>query len=268
MIGAGIVDIERTRIARQSNRTNRLIVTGMNIRRTQIPENTLLAATILGINLQSVMLLKQTEEGSLKDDVGDEHRADLQRIAQFSSYLLKDKLITALLGYYLQDFGSIERVLVPLKLRINAGKVKSKYFPLLNFIRLWKSFEWKLSEKSSLYDVLARTLDSIGPDRLYELWVFYKTLDVLWPMKQNFKNMNLFSNGKGIEAEYHWQQEIGWSLQRANGYLREVKRYPDVVIRKNGKDVLVIDAKCMQYSEVMPDQKEEPGPPQIGRAHV
>lgn len=206
------------------------------------------------------MLLRQTEEGSLKEDAREEHRADLRTIAQFSSYLLKDKLLTTLLGHYLQEFGSIERALVPLTIRMNVGKVKTKYFPLLNFIRLWKSFEWMLSEKSSLYDVLTRTLDSIGPDRLYELWVFYKTLDVLGPIKQHFKNRSLFSNGKGIEVEYHWQQEIGWSLERANGYPIEVKRYPDVIIRKNSKYVVVIDAKCMQYSELMPDDKQEPGP--------
>ena len=201
LTGEGTVDIERTKIAQLAARTKRIVVKSINVRSASIPENILLGAIILGVNLQSIKLLRQAEEGPLRKDATDQHRVDLQTIAQFSAYLLKDKLLTALLAYYLQDFGSIERVFIPLTLRINAGRVSSKYFPLLNFIRLWKAFEWMLSERSSLYDVLARTLDSIGPDRLYELWVFYKTLDVLGPMKQNFKNRSLFSNGKGIEAD-------------------------------------------------------------------
>ena len=64
-------------------------------------------------------------------------------------------------------------------------------------------------------------------------------------MKQKFKNRSLFSNGREIEIDYRWQQEIGRSLERANACLTEIKRYPDVIIRKNGKDILVIDAKCI-----------------------
>ena len=60
---------------------------------------------------------------------------------------------------------------------------------------------------------------------------------------------------------YHWQQEVGWLLEKVNGDLIEVKRFPDVIVRKNGEDVLVIDAKCMRYSEITPDHKQEPGPP-------
>jgi len=37
-------------------------------------------------------------------------------------------------------------------------------------------------------------------------------------------------------------------------------RRPDVLVRKNGKLLAIIDAKCMKYSEEISDDKQEPGP--------
>ena len=46
----------------------------------------------------------------------------------------------------------------------------------------------------------------------------------------------IFVNDDGISIEYHWQQKIGWQLvKQTTQELLDVKRYPDVMIRKNEK---------------------------------
>jgi hypothetical protein len=52
---------------------------------------------------------------------------------------------------------------------------------------------------------------------------------------------------------------LGWFIER-QGISDEVRRYPDVVIKKNGLDLAIIDAKCTLSSEKLDDENQQPSP--------
>jgi hypothetical protein len=165
-----------------------------------------------------------------------------------------------MIEHYLANHDSVERLLPSILQRIEQGRVRDRYKPLLTFVRTWKSFNWILDKPcGSLREALTPYLDAITADRLYEMWIFYKTLTNFEPMKQ--KNDDTFVNtDTGITIEYHKQEIIDWQLEK-NGVTSDISRYPDIVIRKGGRDLMIIDAKCMRYSEPSDEEeRQEPAP--------
>jgi hypothetical protein len=74
------------------------------------------------------------------------------------------------------------------------------------------------------------------------------------------KDNNTFvSNKTEFSVIYQQKRALGWFVEKyMTNY--EVRRYADIVIKRNGLDIAIIDAKCMHYSESEEDDKQEPGP--------
>jgi hypothetical protein len=67
------------------------------------------------------------------------------------------------------------------------------------------------------------------------------------------------TSNNSFSIVYQQKRTLGWFVEKhTTSY--EVRRYADIVIRKNGLDIAIIDAKCMHYSESEEDEKQEPGP--------
>ncbi len=259
---AGNINVDKTIKARLNNQNHRILVCNVNNKDVFIPENILFGATILGINLLASIFLHKSQAGQI-EGFQPQHMLDLKNIVSFSDYLLKDRLLKKIVHHYLITYGGIEQVISAVTDRIMLGRLLlSRYRQLLGFVKEWTVFEWLLSDPNTLHEVLTRTLNSLKEDKLYELWIFYKILDLVGPVKQSSRNRSLFvASTGGISVEYHWQQNIGWTIQKQGiDKVDVVKRYPDVVIQKDGKNIVIIDAKCMRYSEARDDDKPEPGP--------
>jgi hypothetical protein len=57
-----------------------------------------------------------------------EHELYLQKINDYSQFLLKDKLLKKLVDYYLLNFENNEELINAIGQRINQNKIRSKYF--------------------------------------------------------------------------------------------------------------------------------------------
>ena len=71
-------------------------------------------------------------------------------------------------------------------------------------------------------------------------------LDSYGKMKQNAKNNRVFDNGK-YKIEFQWSKQIGW--RKSGG--RPLDRRPDILVRKKGRVVAIIDAKYMSGSNLL-----------------
>ena len=160
----------------------------------------------------------------------------------------------------MKSYDNFEQIILDFLSKAERGQVNSKYFRLISLIREWKIIKWLNSDPEfSIRKVLAVHLDNIGADKLYGMWIFFQILEVLKPVKQIRENKSLFKDEYGVSIEYHKQLDIGWILEKAGGFTSGVKRYPDITISKTGKHSIIVDAKCMQYSEVT-GSNQEPGP--------
>lgn len=255
----GIVDAEKTKIIR-NNQGNRGVVCSVYSKNLFIPENIFLGAVLLTMNLLSSKFLYEGTNELIDDFKPEVHGKILQQIVEYTGFLLKDKFVTKLVDYYIRHYENVNQLLNHIETRINVGRIHHQYKPLLRFIVEWKKYQWILRESTnSLREALTPYFDSIRLDKLYEMWVFYKTLQLFEPVKQ--KSHGKFFNSKSkIEIEYQYTKKIGWILEKPETLNQEVFRRPDVLVRKNGKLLAIIDAKCMKYSEEISDDKQEPGP--------
>jgi hypothetical protein len=256
----GSIDFGKTIREKTNQPSNSLVVCTINNRNMYTPENILLGSVILGINLLANKFLKAGIENQI-DEFKNEHKLILEKIINYMQFLLMDRFLKRLVDYYLLNYNNNEKIIVQIQQRISQGKLPNRYFNLIRFLRDWKNFNWILNEHVIFYqDALIPYLDSIKDDKLYEMWIFYKIISMFEPVYQKLNNYNIFLSQKTkFSIEYHREKKIGWTLKRNDGSSYNVRRYPDVVIRKNGVEVCIIDAKCMPYSEIE-DGKQEPGP--------
>lgn len=255
----GPIDFGKTIRTRSNQQSNFVVVCTVNNKNMFIPENVLLASVVLGINLLASKFLKAGDENQI-EEFKPEHRSNLDKIIDYMQFLLRDRFLKRLVDYYLLNYDNNEKIILKVNQRIIQGRLPNRYFNLIKFVRDWKNLNWILNERISfLKDALIPILDHINNDKLYEMWIFYKIISIFEPVYQK-KYYNIFvSEETKHSIEYHRDKTIGWQLQKSDGNSCLVKRYPDVVISKNGVDHCVIDAKCMRYS-LIDDEKQEPGP--------
>ena len=254
----GNVNFEKTIRARANQQISSVVICTNNYKNMFIPENILLASTILGINILASKFLKAGLENQI-EEFKPKHELSLQKVIDYTQFLLMDRFVKKLVNYYLLNYSNIEKLLLEVNQKINQGKLSFRYFDLIRFIRYWKKFNQILNEHTQFFkDALIPYLDSIGQDKLYEIWIFYKILSLFEPLYQRRNNIFINDETKFL-IEYHRKKTVGWNLQKKDGLVYEIKRYPDIVISKKGKDMAIIDAKCMCYSEIE-DGKQEPGP--------
>jgi hypothetical protein len=254
----GTINLQKTVQLRADHKSSGVICS-ISSKKLFLPENILLGSLILGINLLASKFQEDGREGLIMN-FREEHDRFLQQITSFTGYLLKDRTITKLVNHYLNNHENVEGLFSMILQRVQQGKLRERYRRLLSFVRDWKSFSWILNQPGEpLHKAMTPHLDQIGPDKLYEMWIFYKTLTLFEPIKQVKDNV-FVNEDLGISVEYHKQKDIGWQLEK-NKNTWDIQRYPDISIRIGKKDVVVIDAKCMHYSELPEDEdKQEPAP--------
>lgn len=255
----GNIDVTRTNKLFLYGQDKKVIACNINKKNVFISENILLASTILEIKLLSKKILVD----GINDQITGfktEHKFYLERIHDYSQFLLKDRFLKKLIDHYLSNYENFERIIMDIDYRLIKGKVKNKYFNLIQFFKIWKQFKWVVnSPHRSLFDILIPYLDSIDEDKLYEMWIFYSIISLFEPVIQ--KRPNLFTNNESkFSIEYHQKRTLGWKIER-RGIISDIRRFPDIVVKKNGQDIAIIDAKCMEYNEnIQSEDSPEMGP--------
>ena len=258
----GSINIEKTRILRQQGSSN--IICTVYSKNLFVPENILLGAILLGIRHLAYKFKNDGRAEKLKNFDPDYHGKKLDKIIDFSEFLLKDKFVTKLTKHYYQNYESIFPLLHKVSNRLNTGKIKPKYFSFIKFLHVWKKWNKILTESDkSLRDVLMTNLDGYDSmDKLYELWIFYKTLNLFKNLKQNESKHNQFTDGT-YKIEYQYTKEIKWFLNPEDEN-KEIQRRPDIVIRKERDVLAIIEAKYMAShtkQDIHDIENETPGVP-------
>ena len=175
----------------------------------------------------------------------------LESVINYTHFLQKDRLVSKLVRYYLQNFQGIEYLLKETLYRINLGKIDQKYRWLLEFIKIWKQYDQILNEDDHSLPAELSSLDEWNdPKYVYEMWIFYKIVESVFEnadeklVKQIGKTKKI-SNEK-YTVEYQFHKRISW---RKVGERYGLDRYPDTVIKNGSSIVAMIDAKYMD-SEV------------------
>jgi hypothetical protein len=215
-----------------------------------IPENVLLGAIIFGISSLTEKLQRELTKWGEKHDVNKNHLRMLEEVSSFSYFLQKDRFVSRLVKNYNVNYNTIDLLLQKVLNRKNFGKITPKYQKLIEFLQMWKHWDKILRDNSSLEIKLQGFLNELNAPKLYECWLFYKMLASYGEMKQSRK-VTIFSNGK-YEIQYQWRKTIGWT--KVGG--TEIPRIPDIMIKKNGTIVAVIDAKYMDGNEELENNVE------------
>ena len=244
----GGIDFQMTRSIRQTGNGNLICIS--YARNMFMPENILLGAIILGIG---TLAEKFKSSRQMWDEEGtDNFRMKmLNDVSAFAHFLQKDRFVLKLIRYYRENYSGIEMLLQRVQSKMNYGKIEREYLKLVEFLQIWKHWDKILSDGESLGIKLRDFLDNLKQYDLYELWLFYKMLDSYGKMKQNAKENHVFGNGK-YEIEFQWSKQIGW--RKSGG--RPLDRRPDILVRKNGKVVAIIDAKYMTGSNLLENTRE------------
>ena len=140
------------------------------------------------------------------------------------------------------------------------GKFREKYAPLLNFVSDWIRYDYIVNRPTnSLFSAITGYLQNLSEDAVYEIWIFYKILQLLEPIKQSKRHHHkLFTNNQDhISIQYQSQENISWKLNKAG--LSFLRRIPDVIIRKDNNVTALIGAKYMLYRE-SDEESGLPGP--------
>ena len=226
-------------------------------------ENVLLAALILGINTMARTFL------AMRDDWKETEREEgqvekLNGIISYTSFLQRDRFISKLARYYLENFQGIEQLIEKTSYRIRTGKLRSKYRPLLQFIKYWFKYNQILQEgNNSLNIKLAGLTQFKTGHKIYEIWTFYKILSIFFGeeevQQKSGSNYEEFTT-REYAIKYQFGKQIGW---KHNG--TELTRRPDTAIKKHGNAVAMFDAK---YSSTPPniESDEEEVEPETTKA--
>jgi len=232
-----------TRSIRQSGSKN--VVCVSYTKNLFTSENVLLGAVILGIGALGEKFKSRREEW-------DENRTDdkrvklLEGIIDFSHFLKKDRFISKLIMHYYKNFNGIDLLLQKVQRRMSYGKIGRDYLNLIEFLQIWKNWD-KISHDGSPLDIkLQNYLEKLDEPRLYELWLFYKIIDLYGKSKkmEQQSDNKVFSNGI-YSIQEQWIKKIGWNQDGGT----ELYRIPDILIKKEGKIKAIIDAKCMKGNE-------------------
>jgi len=239
----GNVDIEKTRVFQANQSSNGSVVCTVYKKNLFTPENLVLGALLLSIRYLAKEFLGKISPD--KENSLHKFQNDLVLIENFSNLLLNDRFVNKICKYYLQNFESPQQIFSMLKNRRFTGKIPLRYMKLLTFLEIWQMYEKvQLEKQTNSFAILANRLDLESEHKLYELWVFYKTLEIfskpLDLIKQEQSDHSVYKNSV-YEIEYQYSKRIGWTRDK-----EAIPREPDVVIKKNGEILAIIDAKHMQ----------------------
>lgn len=242
----GVLDLGKT-IRLRGNSSSQNVICSINIKNIYSPENVMFVAILLGINILATKFLKEINENF----VLGKYAIILKKIIEYSGLLLKNRLVSKLSEYYLLNYKNLESLAIDTYHEILQNRFRDKYTPLLKFIRNWIRYEYIINKPTkSLSSAITAYLQNFRDDTIYEIWVFYKILEILEPIRQSKQHDHrLFINEqRGISIQYQSQEKIDWMLEKA-GMNFSVKRRPDVLLRKNNEIKALIDAKYMLYKE-------------------
>ena len=253
----GNMDIQKTMELQRRNSQNVVCVTYVNDLFT--PENILLGAVILGINSLANKFLNNINSNPEEFDIS--HKKKIEQIMDFTGFLLRDKFISKLTKHYFQNFQGIDTLFEEILVRLNAGKIKPKYFQLIRFIHIWKLYNKILYESINTLEIKLPSLEQFqNLEKLYEMWVFYKILSIFPGIKQQRNNNYKAFSNNAYTVEYQYNKKIGWIAEKE--YQTEIIRLPDIVIKKQGKIIAILDAKYMKSNNRY-DQDDENSNPSI-----
>jgi hypothetical protein len=246
----GEIDVQMTRSIQQSGSKN--VVCVSYTKNLFTPENIFLGAVILGIGALAEKFKSRREEW-------DENRTDdkrvklLEEIIEFTYFLKKDRFISKLIMHYYKNFNGIELLLQKVQRRMSYGKIGRDYVNLIKFLQIWKNWDKISHDESPLEIKLQNYLEQLDEPRLYELWLFYKIIDLYGKSKkmEQQSDKTVFSNGL-YSIEEQWSKTIGWRKKDGS----EVNRRPDILIRKNGDGVAIIDAKYMSGNKELEETSQ------------
>ena len=268
----GSIDFEKTRILRQTGSPN--VVCIEHSKNLFTHENVLLAAVILGIEgmagkyLQDMRVWKR-ETGAMKPYkiIGQDKM--LESVINYAHFLQKDRLVSKLVRYYLQNFQGIEYLLKETLYRINLGKVDQKYRWLLEFIKIWKQYDQILNEDNHSLPAELSSLDEWeSPEDIYEMWIFYKMVESVFENAgvkvEQIGKTRKFSDGK-YTVEFQFHKHISW---RMVGKRDGLDRYPDTIIKKGSRIVAMLDAKYMKSGDKLETEKADDPPDMPDRSIV
>ena len=254
----GEIDVQLTQAIRQSGSKN--IVCASYTKNLFTPENILLGSIIIGIESLAEKFKLLLEKQEPKKTVI--HRIKLlDQVIEFTQFLKKDRFISKLIMHYYKNFNGIDLLLQRVQRRMSYGKIGRDYLQLIQFIPIWKNWNKISNDESPLEIKLPNYLEQLAEPRLYELWLFYKIIDMYSKpkkMEQQLKK-TVFSNGI-YSIQEQWNKKIGWKKSRG----RELDRRPDILISKNKEILAIIDAKCMSGNDLLESSGEGSMPsPQI-----
>ena len=246
----GEIDVQMTRSIQQSGSKN--VVCVSYTKNLFTPENILLGAVILGIGALAEKF--KSRRGEWDENRTDDKRVKLlEEIIEFAHFLKKDRFISKLIIHYYKNFNGIELLLQKVQRRMSYGKIGRDYVNLIKFLQIWKNWDSISSDESPLEIKLQNYLEQLDEPRLYELWLFYKIIDLYSESKkmEQQSDKTVFSNGL-YSIEEQWSKTIGW--RKLDG--SEVNRRPDILIRKNGDGVAIIDAKYMSGNKELEETSQ------------
>lgn len=242
----GMLDLTKT-IRLRANHFSQNVICAVNMKNIYSPENVMFAAVLLGINILAAKFLVEIREKAMLD----KYAVVLNKIIQYSGFILKNRLVRKLSEYYLMNYKNLESLAVSTYNDIVRNKFPDKYIPLIKFVQNWIRYEYILNKQSkSQLSAITAYLNNLKVETLYEIWIFYKILELFEPIEQTKKHDHrlFICHQKGISIQYQAQEEIDWDLERVWGKI-PIKRRPDVLVRKNGQIAGLVDAKFMLYKE-------------------
>ena len=239
----GEIDVQMTRTIRQSGSKN--VVCVSYTKNLFTPENILLGSIIIGIETLAEKFKSFLEKQEPKKT--DIYRIELlDQVIEFTHFLKKDRFISKLIMHYYKNFHGIDLLLQRVQRRMSYGKIGRDYLKLIQFLPIWKNWNKISNEESPLEIKLQNYLEKLDEPRLYELWLFYKIIDLYGKSKkmEQQSDNKVFSNGI-YSIQEQWIKKIGWNQDGGT----ELYRIPDILIKKEGKIKAIIDAKCMKGNE-------------------
>ena len=146
----------------------------------------------------------------------------LMKIIKYIRLLLRSRIIHKLSEQYILNYKNLQEVIIGTYNQILNGKFREKYAPLLNFVSDWIRYDYIVNRPTnSLFSAITGYLQNLSEDAVYEIWIFYKILQLLEPIKQSKRHHHkLFTNNQDhISIQYQSQENISWKLNKAGTQL-------------------------------------------------
>jgi hypothetical protein len=119
----GTIDTAKTNIVRMNQQRPDVVVCKSNDKNIFIPENILLASVLIGIRILATKFMKAGKENQI-EEFKSEHESYLQKIIDYTEFLLKDRLLKKLVDYYLLNFENSEQLIIAINQKINQEKIR------------------------------------------------------------------------------------------------------------------------------------------------